>query len=289
MASPGNTNGTFRPTRLSGTMRLTLLFVLAALALTSTATYAQGGDPGPVNDLDALTLSIGEDVASVSKVSPAGVEPAPMVAASPLPSRDEAVIIADEFLRKQLGPTFMASHLKIKGVEEQEFSPSLWFILYEYTDRGYTADLTMAIDHTDSPSDPSRVVWDVSRMLASPQEVLLSEEDAERIASEAGLAGPHLADLRFHWEDRRLVWMVWNPEIRGPEEVAGYVVDAESGEIVQEVSAGTIVEWPQSRSTQGSESIPVSLARSTLYGAVFGVVVIGSWVRVRIDQRRRRR
>ena len=82
--------------------------------------------------------------------------------------------------------------------------------------------------------------------------------------------------------------MVWNPDIEGIEQVAGYAVDAETGEIVQEVTAGVGGEsQPQSRSALDSGSTPAPVGRSMQYVSVLSVAVIGLLVLVRSVQRRR--
>ncbi len=67
MALPGIPIGTLTPTRQSRTVRLTVALLLVTLALTSTVSYAQGGDRGAGNAADApveqpppITLSAAE-------------------------------------------------------------------------------------------------------------------------------------------------------------------------------------------------------------------------------------
>lgn len=188
---------------------------------------------------DVVHLSVTKSESAV--INPADASPPapnPAYAKNPLSSHKEAINIARAYLNSSLGVDFTTSHLELRGVEKRADIPTLWFVIYEYRSNGYSINLSVAIDHSGSPTNPSRIIQDASNTLAAPQEILVSREEAEHIAREKALAEPYTTRLELDWETRRLVWIVQNSNIRGLGDVKGYVIDAENGEIIRVISTG---------------------------------------------------
>lgn len=154
---------------------------------------------------------------------------------SNLTSYSEAVEIADQYLNQKLGADFVLQHFESVGVEQRPDVPNIWFVLYKYRSNGYELELSVAVDAGYLEPGSSRVRWEASRMIEKPQEIKLSAEVAEAIASERGLQGPYNATLSFHWESRRIAWMVTRGCPCNLGETIGYMIDAEDGTILQEV------------------------------------------------------
>jgi hypothetical protein len=179
-----------------------------------------------------------EGVTSASETPPTALVSPTEPAFGSLISHSEALTIADSYIKRLLGSDFVIAHLRVWDVEERKSAPSLWFVIYEYSSHGYQIQLNVTVDRTASPQTPSRIVEDVSRMIASPQEVTISLEEAESRAAGEALAGPYTTDMMFHWASRRLVWAVKNPRIRAIGETMGYLVDAETGQIIATLTVG---------------------------------------------------
>ncbi|KYK37364.1 MAG: hypothetical protein AYK18_10245 [Theionarchaea archaeon DG-70] len=152
-----------------------------------------------------------------------------------LNSHEEAIALTDEFLKETLGEEFFDSYLKVKGVDELPYLPYTWAVLYEYTYNGYTVEFTVAVDIWSIPKDQSRIDVNFSCIILEPQKILISEEEAKRIAQEYGLEPPYnvifSCEVGFH----RICWRITREDLERLTEydLAGVIIDAESGEILE--------------------------------------------------------
>jgi hypothetical protein len=157
-----------------------------------------------------------------------------------LTSYEEAIAITDAFLRGNLGTEFFETHLKVKGIDEMPYLPYTWAVVYEYTYNEYTVEFTVALDIWRVPPGTSRVDEDFSCIILEPQEILISEEEAKRIAQEFGLEPPYnvifSCEIRFH----RICWRISRKDLENlnPGELAGVIIDAESGTILDASAKG---------------------------------------------------
>jgi hypothetical protein len=152
----------------------------------------------------------------------------------PLTSHEEAIKLTDEFLKEKLGNEFFETHVKIKGVDEWPYSPSTWIVLYNYTYNGYTVEFMIAVNIWYVPVGTSRIVANVSNFISEPQKILISEEDAKRIAQEYGLEPPYNMILSCEIEYHRICWRVVKKDFENVKvgELAGVIIDAETGIIM---------------------------------------------------------
>jgi transglutaminase-like putative cysteine protease len=177
-----------------------------------------------------------------------------------LQSHIQGLGIAQGYMETLLGADFVIDHLRPLGIEERHSAPSLWFVKYEYVSGDCTVELDVAIDHTAAPVASSRVVEEVSRMIAFPQKVKISAKEAEYIAKKGGVNAAYDTDLRFDWRSRRLGWAVQNLSITNLGEVQGYLIDAETGGILETlISDGPPPPIPEpSRAGQPSRFTPLT-------------------------------
>jgi len=219
---------------------------------------------------DLIYLSVSQDNASVSHVSPSGRSAAELPDTTQLlSSHIEAVRVADDYLDSILGTDFVASHFEVHGLDERPDIPSLWFVIYNYSSGGYNIDLSVAVDHSGAPTDPSRVVDDISKMIGAPQEVRVSKQEAEAIVQTSGIVGPYSIMFELDWETRRLVWLVQNNSVQEIGETRGYIIDAENGGVIQTLVAGVGEGQPP------SEHQPADLPDSVLTDSRCPVVAAG--------------
>jgi len=157
-----------------------------------------------------------------------------------LTSHEEAIALTDEFLKEMLGEEFFDNYLKVKGVDELPYLPYTWAVLYEYTYNEYTVEFTVAVDIWSIPKDQSRIDIDFSCVILEPQKILISEEEAKRIAQEYGLEPSYnvifSCEIRFH----RICWRITrkNSENLNLGDLAGVLIDAESGTILEAWTKG---------------------------------------------------
>jgi hypothetical protein len=155
-------------------------------------------------------------------------------------SYEEAIAITDAFLRENLGTEFFETHLKVKGIDEILYIPSIWIVLYEYTYNEYTVEFTVAVDIWRVPPGTSRVDEDFSCVILEPQEILISEEEAKRIAQEFGLEPPYniifSCEISFH----RICWRIVRKDQESLTEydLAGVLIDAENGTVLESWKCG---------------------------------------------------
>jgi hypothetical protein len=157
-----------------------------------------------------------------------------------LTSHEEAIALTDEFLKEKLGNEFFAAHLKVKGVDEMPHIPSTWIVLYEYTYNEYTVEFMIVINIWYVPAGTSRIDEDVSNFTLEPQEILISEEEAKRIAQEYGLVPPYNMILSCAVEYHRICWRIVRKDFENlsPGELAGVIIDAENGTILDASAKG---------------------------------------------------
>jgi hypothetical protein len=187
----------------------------------------------------ALTCSVWaifsqSNISTVTEVIPPGeyTPPENPEKLPPLESDEEAIAITDEFLKNQLGLEFFNSHLKIKGVDRILEGSYWWEVEYEYTYGEYAVDFLISIYAGPILKDESRIYADSSIITLEPQKILISEEQAKIIAQEHGLEPPYKdLDLYCVIEFKRICWRVVKKDVKCGE-LKGFLIDAESGEII---------------------------------------------------------
>jgi len=150
----------------------------------------------------------------------------------PLTSHEEAISLADEFLIETFGEEFFQEHFTFSRIEER---PDLgtWFVIYHYTSHGYSVDMKIAVNSDRIPKDRPRIHVLFSSVILEPQEILISEEEAQRIAQEYGLEPPYMKlTLSCELVFQRICWIVVR-ENAEPEELEGVSIDAENGTVLQ--------------------------------------------------------
>ncbi|KYK38242.1 MAG: hypothetical protein AYK18_17595 [Theionarchaea archaeon DG-70] len=170
--------------------------------------------------------SVSEEVSSPENI-PEGHKMLP-----PLTSHEEAISLADEFLVETFGEEFFHDHFAFSRIEER---PDLgkWFVIYEYTSHGYTVDMRVAVNSDHIRKNRPRVDVLFSYIILEPQEILISEEEAKRIAQEYGLEPPYMKlTLSCKFELRRICWIVVREDVKY-EELKGVAIDAENGTVLQ--------------------------------------------------------
>ena len=151
----------------------------------------------------------------------------------PLTSQEEAINLADGFLRETLGEEFFLTHFIFVKVDERPDLFSTWFVIYEYTSNGYTVEMKVAINTGRIPEDLTRIDVDFSYVILQPLEILISDEEAKRIVQEYGLEPPYIVTLVCKPEFHRIFWKIVRENAENLEigELVGVIIDAETGEI----------------------------------------------------------
>jgi len=170
--------------------------------------------------------SVSEEVSSPENI-PKGHKMLP-----PLTSHEEGISLADEFLIETFGEEFFHDHFAFSRIEER---PDLrvWFVIYQYTSHGYTVDMDVAVNSDRIYDDRPRVDVAFSHIILEPQEILISEEEAQRIAQENGLEPPYMKlTLSCELVFQRICWIIVR-ENAEPEELEGVSIDAENGTVLQ--------------------------------------------------------
>ena len=179
-----------------------------------------------------VILSESERIFSVSKEVSSEEVPTTLENLPPLTSHEEAIALADEFLKEKLGDEFFYNHFTFSKIDERPDIRSLWFVIYQYTDNGYTVDGSVAIDIGRIPEGTSRIDVDFSNIIVQPQRILISEEQAKIIAQKYGLEPPYSAlflccKLCYH----RICWRIVKEDAK-IEELEGLLIDAENGTVL---------------------------------------------------------
>ncbi len=171
-----------------------------------------------------------------SEFVPKGPEKLP-----PLTSHEEAISIANEFLTETLGDAFFQNHFTVMGLDETPHLPYTWVVLYQYNYNGYTIDTTVAVDISSILKNASRIVVNFSTVILEPQEILISEDEAKRIAQENGLEPPYIIILSCEVEFHRICWRVMKEDRENLkiDDLAGLLIDAENGNVLKKWVRGT--------------------------------------------------
>jgi len=149
----------------------------------------------------------------------------------PLTSHEEAISLADEFLLETFGEEFFHDHFAFVKIEERP-DLRIWFVIYQYTSHGYTVDMDVAVNSDRIYDDRPRVDVPFSHIILEPQEILISEEEAQRIAQEYGLEPPYMKlTLSCELELRRICWIVVRENAKYGE-LKGVSIDAANGTVL---------------------------------------------------------
>jgi len=97
-------------------------------------------------------------ITSVSEEVPSEYAPVVPEKLPPLTSDEEAIALADEFLKSTLGDEFFNDHFRVTGIEKIVERSSLSFVVYDYTYNEYTVKMSVAVDVGVVPKDASRIV-----------------------------------------------------------------------------------------------------------------------------------
>ncbi|MBU7027103.1 MAG: hypothetical protein HXS48_09175 [Theionarchaea archaeon] len=173
-------------------------------------------------------------ITSVSEEVPSEYTPIVPEKLPPLTSQEEAIALADEFLRNTLGDEFFNDHFRVTGIEKIVERSSLSFVVYEYTYNEYTVKMSVAVDVGVVPKDASRIVVYLSTVILEPQGILISEEQAKIIAKEYGLEPPYMMILSCEVEFKRICWRIGKADEENIKfgDLAGLLVDAENGTVI---------------------------------------------------------
>ncbi len=173
-------------------------------------------------------------ITSVSEEVPSEYTPIVPEKLPPLTSREEAIALADEFLKSTLGDEFFNDHFRVAGIDERPEIPFLWFVVYAYTYNEYSVEMLVAIDIDFIPEDASRIIVDFSGVILEPQGILISEEQAKIIAQEYGLEPPYMMILSCEVEFKRICWRIGKADEENIKfgDLAGLLVDAENGTVI---------------------------------------------------------
>jgi len=173
-------------------------------------------------------------ITSVSEEVPSEYTPIVPEKLPPLTSDEEAIALADEFLKSTLGDEFFNDHFRVTGIEKIVERSSLSFVVYEYTYNEYTVKMSVAVDVGVVPKDASRIVVYLSTVILEPQGILISEEQAKIIAQEYGLEPPYMMILTCEVEFSRICWRIGKADEENIKigDLAGLLVDAENGTVI---------------------------------------------------------
>ena len=142
----------------------------------------------------------------------------------------EAIKMVNNYMNETLGSSFVSKHFEVLGIEENAFIPSTWFVIYNYRSNGHEMNMSIAVDLA-MPVDMG-ISKGLSGMINSLQEIKLSPEDAEEIASDKGLESPRAGELWLEERTHRIAWVVrTQKEPLEFMEVITYSIDAENGDI----------------------------------------------------------
>ena len=173
-------------------------------------------------------------VFSVAEESSTGNVVTGPVTLPPLTSHEEAITLADGFLKETFGDEFFQNRFTFVKVDERPDLSDTWFIVYDYFSNGYTVEMFIAVNCGRIPEDRPRIHVEFSEIVLQPLEVLISEEEAKRIAFEKGIQQPYTITLFCRMGFNRIYWEIVreNPESLNSGELIGVVIDAETGEVL---------------------------------------------------------
>lgn len=181
-----------------------------------------------------VILSESGYVHSVSKEVSSENIPRGHVNLPPLTSHEEAINLADSYIRETLGDQFFQDRFTFIRVDERPDLSDTWFVVYEYTSNGYTVEMKIAVFAGRIPEDLPRIHVKSSYIILEPLEVLISEDEAKRIAQENGLEPPYVITLFCRAEFHRIYWKVvrQNAEDLNGGALVGVIIDAETGAVL---------------------------------------------------------
>jgi hypothetical protein len=181
-----------------------------------------------------LVLSESGYVTSISREAFYEGTPRGHVMLPALTSHEEAIDLANSFLRKTLGDQFFQNRFTFVRIEERPELSVTWFVVYEYLSNDYTVEMKIAVNAGRIPEDRPRIHVEFSYVILEPQEILISEEQAKVIARENGLEPPYNITLFCRAELHRIYWKIVrrNSEDLRVGELVGVIIDAESGTVL---------------------------------------------------------
>jgi hypothetical protein len=143
-------------------------------------------------------------------------------------SREDAVRLADQFLRDNLG-AFFDNHVTYQCIDEREDLPFRWVVMYRYTYNGHTVLMSVGIDTGLLPHYTSRIDPFLTTALKEPQSIVISTREAAAIASEYGFEPPYTMTLSCEPHFCRICWKIVKDTENG---TAGLLIDAENGAVL---------------------------------------------------------
>ena len=179
-----------------------------------------------------VALSESGNVTSVSEEVSSENIPRGQVMLPALTSQEEAMTLADQFLKETLGDEFFQTRFTFVEIEERP-DLSTWFIVYAYASNEYTVEMKVAVNAGRIPEDRPRVDAEFSRVLLEPQEILISADKVKAIAQENRLEPPYKeltlsCERMFH----RICWIIVKDDAKIAE-LEGLVIDAENGTVLE--------------------------------------------------------
>ena len=220
---------------------LTLLFAGFTAFLLVTVILASSFFLG-VGDENNKAVSINE--VKVVKMPEGFAKPSPREMITS-PNRAEEIVVS--YLENKFGPEFFKKHFTIMGVNETDI-PHVWFVTLEYKSGSYSVKMHVALDTWWKDIGAERISFGLSNIINEPQEILVSREEAENIASKEGLPQPYISMLEVR--HGRIVWVVTSQNFE--EYPAGYiiriVIDAENGTILERIQKPPYISPPSSNS-----------------------------------------
>lgn len=159
----------------------------------------------------------------------------------PLSSHQQAIDLADEYLKNKLGYEFFNEHIKLIDINERHDIPNVWIVNYKYIYDEYTTELSVAINSGSISKDKSRVDSEFSRIILQPQKILISEQEAKTIAQKNGLKPSYEVSLSCEIEFHRICWRIVKKDVEIGD-LNGVLIDAENGVILKKWTKGFGVE-----------------------------------------------
>lgn len=181
-----------------------------------------------------VILSESGYIHSVSKEVSSENVPRGHVTLPPLTSHEEAINLADNFVKETLGDKFFQNRFTFIRVDERPDLSDTWFVVYEYASNGYTIEMKVAVNAGHIPDDRPRIHVESSYVILEPQEILISEDKAVIIAQENGLEPPYVITLFCRAELHRIYWKIvrQNAEALNEGALVGVIIDAETGAVL---------------------------------------------------------
>lgn len=142
-------------------------------------------------------------------------------------SREDAIQVADQHLRDNLGE-FFDNHFTYRCIDEREDLPFRWVVVYRYTYNGYSVLMSVGIDTGLLPHYTSRIDPHLTTALNKPQSIVISTKKAAAIAKEYGFEPPYTMTLSCEPHFCRICWKI----VKDTENGTGLLIDAENGAVL---------------------------------------------------------